>query len=274
MRTLPLLALLSLAPAASAAAQAIVLPVSCQGACPAAERTRGALVLDTVAVWASVDGRGAATYVSHTIRNDTPAEVDGAFFFPLPRGAVVERVMVYKAYGPVDTYNEWSGPAESRRMIDEIVRQRPGSELRSFAGMEVVHVRVPSIPAGGTKHLQIGYREAPRARGAARVYRYPLAALGAGAPVSEFTLRLTVKTEAGFVDLRSPSHAVDVQWGTEMGRCPPQARCGFTSVASRRVKVVRLQDVADARTRDFVLVYTPAAGPCRRAADADTARAP
>jgi hypothetical protein len=274
MRALPFLALLSLAPAATAAAQAIVVPARCQGACPAAERPRGTLTLDTVGVWASLDSQGAVTYVSHAIRNHTPAEVDGALFFPLPRGAVVERVMVYEAYGALDTYNEWSGPAESRRMVDEIVREQPRSALRGFAGMEVVHVRVRAIPAGGTRKVQIGYREAPRARGAAQVYRYPLAMVGAGPPVAEFTLRLTVKTGAGFVDLRSPSHAVDVRWGTEIGRCPPQARCGFTSVPSRRVKEVRMENAAAVRTRDFVLVYTPAAGPYRPEADADTAPAP
>ena len=56
-----------------------------------------------------------------------------------------------------------------------------------------------------------------------------------------------------------------------MGRCPPQSRCGFTSVPSRRVKVVRLEDKPDARTRDFVLVYVPAPAPAEAR---DTTAAP
>jgi hypothetical protein len=274
MRALPLLALLSLAPAAPASGQAIVLPVRCQGACPAAERPRNALAIDSVSVWANLEGGSAITYVHHLIRNDTPADVEAAFFFPLPRGATVERVMVHEALSRLESYNEWSGPAQSRRILEDLVRRRPERVLRAFGGMEVVHVRLPAVPAHGTRRLQIAYRQPLRKEGRTLAYRYPLALAAAVPPAGALTLGATVKTGAGFVDLRSPSHAVDVQWGTELGRCPPQSRCGFTSVPSRRVKVVRMGNAADARTRDFVLVYTPAAGPYRRGADADTARAP
>lgn len=257
MRALALLALLSLAPAPSAA-QAIIVPAACRSDCPPAERLRDALTIDSISVWANIDRGEAVTYVWHVIHNASATSVDGAFFYPLPRGATIERVMVYEAADRLDSYNEWSAPAESRQLLRESVRGRWDRALRAYEGMDVVHVRVPSIRPGGIKRLQIGYRRPLESVGGAFTYTYPLATMAAVAPVRGFSLGLTVKTPAGFADLRSPSHAVDVQWGTEVGRCPPQARCGFTSVSSRRVKVVRLEDKPDARTRDFVLVYLPA----------------
>lgn len=256
MRALALLALLSF-PAASAAAQAIIVPAPCRGACLAAERPRNALRIDSVWVGANLARGEATTYVSHLIRNTTGESLDGAFFFPLPRGATIERAMVYENAHKLNSYNEWSPPAESRRLLEESVRGR--REIRAYAGADVMHVRVPSIPPGGTRQVQIGYRLPLRASGGRVTYTYPLATMAAVAPVRVFTMNLSVRTPAGFVDLRSPSHAVDVQWGTETGRCPPEARCGFMSVPSTRIKEVRLEVPANARNRDFVLVYTPAA---------------
>ncbi|HYR12482.1 MAG TPA: hypothetical protein VEQ60_32135, partial [Longimicrobium sp.] len=89
MRVLSLLALLLLASPAPAAAQGIVVPVRCQGAC-----TPRALSVDSVHVWANLDRGRAETYVNHVFSNETDGEIDAAFFFPLPPDAVIERVTV------------------------------------------------------------------------------------------------------------------------------------------------------------------------------------
>jgi hypothetical protein len=122
--------------------------------------------------------------------------------------------------------------------------------------MEVIHVRVPAIPPHGVKHLQIGYTQPLRAEGGRVAYRYPLAL--ASAPARHLDLGMTVKTENGFQELRSPSHVVRIETGMEPGPCGPQERCGTRGYPSHRVRVVRLEHAADARARDFELVYVPA----------------
>lgn len=258
MRALSLLALLCLSSAASAAAQGIVLPVRCQGACPAASVSSGSLSIDSVRVWAHLERGEAVTYVDHVIRNTGPVAVDGAFFFPLPRGATVDRVALYEGK-ELKVYGEWSGPEESRWILEGLARERPDARLEAYDGQTLVHVRVPGVPPGGRHDLQIGYREALRPESGAIAYRYPLSVGTAAGPHPHLSLGLTVKTEAGFDDLRSPTHEVDVQLGTESAPCPREMRCGFRGVASERVRVVRLEDAANARTRDFELVYTPTA---------------
>lgn len=262
MRTPSLLALFSLAAAASpATAQGIVVPIRCTAECPAGSLP-ASLAMDSVHAWAQLTGAAATTYVTHAVHNGTAQGMDAALFFPLPADAVVERVTVVDADKPAHDasglllYNEWSGPDEARWIAEGIVRERPDSGLRAYAGMRLVHVALRGIPAGGARHVQVGYAQPLRARDGAVSYRYPLSAGAAAAPIGHLTLGLEVESEHGFRTLGSPSHAVQVSLGTESAPCPPRYRCGFRGVPTERVKVVRLQDGGDVRTRDFEVVYT------------------
>lgn len=259
MRTLPVLALLALAAAVPATAQGIAVPVRCHGDCPPPARMPRILTLDSVQVSATVEDRGATTYVRHVFRHGTAGSIDAAFFFPLPDNATLTTVSVYEG-SELEVYDDWSRPEEARWILDGIARERPGSGLEAYAGRRLVHVHLPSVPPGGTQRVQIGYSQPARARGAARGYRYPLAVGAAAAPFRALDLVLVVRTGVGFGDLRSPSHDVEVRVGTELGRCPPRSRCGTTSVTSHRVKVVRLKRGGDVWMRDFELVYTPLEG--------------
>ena len=265
MRIIPILALLSLA-SVPCAAQGIVVPVRCQGECPPPDGLPHTFALDTVKAWASVERGGQArTSADHVFRNETAGTVDAAFFFPLPADATVYEVTVIDALKPAHDntallqYNEWSLPDESRWIMDGLIRDRQVTALRAYAGQVLVHVPVRAIPPGGARYLQIQYTQPLRAEGGAITYRYPLSTGAAAAPVGHLTLGMEVETEAGFVELRSPSHVVDVQWGSESAPCPPRFRCGYRGVASERKRVVRLQPADDVRERDFVVVYTPVA---------------
>jgi hypothetical protein len=258
MRAHSLLALLLLVAPVPAAAQGIVVPVRCQGPC-----TVRSLSVDSVQVWATLDDGRAATYVNHVFSNDTDHEIDGAFFFPLPPDAVIERVAVQQGQ-ELEIYNEWSGAEESRWIVEGLARERRDARLGEYAGTRVVHVRIPAIPAHGHKQMQIAYSQPLRAENGVVGYRYPLSIGAAAVEVGHLRLGMTIKTEAGFRDVGSPSHAVDVQWGTEPGRCLPRERCGTRGFPSERVRVIRLLAGHDARTRDFELLYTPAADPSRQ----------
>lgn len=260
MRPLLLLSLLALAAAAPSAAQGIVIPIGCHGECAGDGRMPSSLAMDTVQAWAYLEGAESITYVNHVFRNTTGHAIDAALFFPLPADATIRSVSVYDpglpahAAGHLLQYNEWSEPAQARRIADEIVARGPDSGLRAYAGMQVVHVPVSAIPANASRRLQIAYTQPLRAEGGAVTWRYPLAV---GAPIGSLTLGVKVTTEHGFRDLGSPSHAVDVSRGTELAPCLPGHRCGTRGVPSDRVKVVRLLNGRDVLARDFVLVYTP-----------------
>jgi hypothetical protein len=117
--------------------------------------------------------------------------------------------------------------------------------------------------------VQIGYAQPLDTVAGTITYRYPMRMMGETVTGPGLSLQLDIETVAGFEALGSPSHALDVQWGTEAVRCPPQSRCGFTSGPSRRKRVVRMLDTPGARARDFVLAYTPSPPPARPPADPD-----
>jgi len=253
MRPTAILALLTLTAPAPLVAQGIVLPVRCARECPA----RGAILLDSVKVWANLQRGRAATYVDHVVRNATADTVEGAFFFPVPAGAEVDRVWVRKG-SELELYNEWTRPEEARLLLDGFARSRPRAGLGAYAGARVVHVRVPPMAPGEVKHLQVAFDQPLRPVRGAVTWRYPLSTAAAVSPIGHLDLGLEVRTPAGFVDLRSPSHRVRTQLGMESGRCGPRERCGTRGYPSRRVRVVRLEHAPGVRRRDFELVYTPA----------------
>ncbi len=264
---IPILLLISLAVAAPAASQAIVVPVGCRGACSLPERLPAQFAISSVRAWATLERGQARTSVSHVFRNAGTDTTDAAFFFPLPADATVYSVSVRDADKPAHDgsalllYNEWSRPDESRWILDGLVGARPRSPLQAYQGMAVVHVPVRDVPPGALRYLQIQYTQPLRMEDGAIGYRYPLSVGAAAAPVGDLQLGVDVKTEAGFVSVGSPSHAVDVQWGTESGPCLPQERCGMRGFPSERVRVIRLKPGDNVRARDFRVVYTPRPAP-------------
>lgn len=277
---IPVLILIFLAVAAPAASQAIVVPVRCHGACPAPERLPALFSMDTVRAWATLEHGQARTSVNHFFRNATADTADAAFFFPLPADATVYQVSVRDADRPAHDrdallqYNEWSRPDESRWILEGLVRERPRSPLRAYAGMQVVHVPVRDIPPGANRYLQIQYTQPLRMEDGAIGYRYPLSVGAAAAPIGDLRLGMEVKTEAGFESVGSPSHAVDVRWGMEPGPCLPRERCGTRGHPSERVRVIRLEPGRDVRARDFQVVYTPRDAPDGGAERRGMARVP
>jgi hypothetical protein len=239
------------------AAQGIVVPVRCHGECLAGGGGAHAIAMDSVQMWANLQRGAAAARVDHQFRNTTTDTVDAAFFFPVPANATLTSISVYHGRELV-RYNEWSGREESRWIVEGLLRDQPQSALRAYAGVTLVHVPVGAIPPHGTGHLQISYSQPVPAENGTHTYRYPLSAGGGAAPAGHLAIGAEVTTETGFRDLRSPSHEIRVEWGTELGGCPPTSRCGTRSVPSRRVKVVRMEAGRGDRMRDFELVYTVA----------------
>ena len=99
----------------------------------------------------------------------------------MPADAVVTRVTVQEGR-ELELYNEWSGPDESRWILEGFRRERDAQGLPAYPGTTLVHVRVPSIPAHGAQHLQIAYTQPLRAEDGAITWPPPPPKLPAAAP--------------------------------------------------------------------------------------------
>ena len=258
MRIAFLLVLLSLASATPALSQGILVPIRCTAGCAEDARLPEALVSESVLVSIGLEHAEPQTYASFTFRHAGPGTVDAGFFFPLPRGATVTRLTV-TVDGKLTQYNEWSRPDESRWIFAGASRGH--AVLRAYDADGVLHAPVRDIPPGGVVGLQVGYSEPRRMEGETSTYRYPLAEGARAAPIGALRLVATLRNEAGFRDVSSPTHPVEVRLGMESAPCPPQARCGYRGVPSERARVVVLEGGREAQARDFVLHWTPGVEP-------------
>ena len=258
MRHVVLFALLSLTAAVPAPAQGILVPIRCTAGCAGDARLPAALVSDSVLVSINLERGEPETYASFTFRHAGPGTVDAGFFFPLPAGATVTRLSV-TVDGKLTQYNEWSRPDESRWIFAGASRGH--AVLRAYDADRVLHAPVRDVPPGGVVQLQVGYSEPRSTEGEAFTYRYPLSEGARAAPIGALRLVATLRHEAGFREVASPTHPVTVRLGTESARCPPEYRCGYRGVPSRRARVVVLEGGREAQARDFVLRWTPGREP-------------
>jgi hypothetical protein len=242
MRLLPLLAALPLALSPSLAAQAVVVS--------------GSAVLDSVLVWANLEGERASAFTRHVIRGRPGHEPEGALFFALPEGAEVQHVTIYEA-AAVIAYDTRNGPAESRRAWERLPRHRRGVAARGFGRHGIIRVPLPAMPASGRILVQVDYLQpvAPAPDGTT-LFTYPVSV--APPPADRFSFGIQVTTAHGFRHFASPTHPMAVEWGTEQGPCPPRYRCGTMSIPSRRVRIARLESDAEL-ARDIEVAFSPAA---------------
>lgn len=247
MRPIPLL-MLALAVSAPAAGQGTLLPVRCAGDC-----APGVVTIDSVRAWTNHRNGQASTFVNYVFRNHADSVVDVAFFFPLPADAQVGWTTVYANNASVIAHGGHSGPDDSWRMLDRLAGDDAAAALCSD-GCMLVHTPIDRIPPGGVRKLQIHYSQPLEVTDGAIRWAYPLTA--GATPIGHLTLGMEIRTEAGFQAVESPSHEIDLEWGSEPVRCPPRMRCGFRGATSHRVRVVRVRDAAE-RARDFELVYMP-----------------
>lgn len=257
MRITPLLLLLPFA-AAPVAAQGIIIPLACTASCPADARLPATMDVDTMRVWVNLREGEAMTHVRYEFRHDLAGPVDAAFFFPVPADAEFLDVgsALYVDHALAE-YGHGSAGEESRRVAELLARERPDAGLSAYAGMRLAHVPLRGLPPGSILRLHIAYRQTLPVQDGAMTYRFPLSAGPEAASPGHLTVNATLDMRAGVRDVHSPSHPVRVENGMEGGRCRPEARCGWTSVPSTRVKEVYVIPDREVRARDFVLVYTP-----------------
>jgi hypothetical protein len=257
MRSFLLLPLLALSAAAPAASQAVLVPLRCTGDCPAPGRLPRAVPSDTTSLSTVLSRGQAKTAVHLAFRNDTDGVVDGALFLPLPTDAIVTSVAVNPLGGRITQYGDWSRDEESRWVLEGVLRDRPSAGLRAHRGARVLHAPILDIPARTVMQVTVHYHQPLRETDGNVAYAYPLWVGGDAPAPGPFRAMVTVESEAGFRAFSSPSHELDVRWGTEPVRCPCGSRCGTTGAESHRIKHVRASGSGrDGRRQAFELVYT------------------
>lgn len=188
-------------------------------------------------VTTTISDNVAETNVEQTFVNDSSAEQEGTYLYPLPEGAmpsafsmtVGERTMEPKVLTK----------DEARTIYEGIVRRKQDPALLEYVGRNLVQVRVFPIPAHGERVIRMRYTELIKPSGGVRRYAYSLSTSRfGGRAVGTSSVTIKLRASKPLKNVYSPSHDVAVRRPDE-----------FSAVASWE----GINDVSD---RDLSLFYS------------------
>ena len=202
------------ATAVIANAQGIIVPGPCRR-CPPPIREMPPITLPrslpvkSIKIDTRISSQVATTHVEQVFRNDTPATLEGAYFFPIPESASITEFAIWD--GDRRLVGEVRPREEARRIYDEIVRRQRDPGLLEYAGKDLFQASIFPIPPHADKKLEITYTQVVRAEGGTVSYRYPLGTGRQAAEIGTVAGRVEVETREPLRNVYSPTHAIDVK---------------------------------------------------------------
>ena len=150
------------------------------------------------------------THVDQLFRNDTGADLEGRYLFPLPPGAVVSSFTMW--VDSVAHEAEILGADEAREIYEAFVRKATDPALLEYVGRDTLSARIFPIPEGGERRIEITYSELLSAENGVRRYRYPLDTERFSArPLERVSISVEIESEASLSAVYSPTHKLIVE---------------------------------------------------------------
>ncbi len=156
-------------------------------------------------VTVSIENQIAVTRVEQEFVNDLNWEVEGTYLFPIPKGAIISKFVMWVDGVPIESRIL---PAEEARQIyEEIVRERRDPALLEYVGMEAVQARVYPIPPGGSRVIELEYSQTLEMDQGLVKYLYPLNTEKFSAqPLEECSVRVELVSPQPLRSVYSPTH--------------------------------------------------------------------
>ena len=202
------------AAAVVASAQGIIVPGPCRRCPPPIRETPPitlprSLPVKSIKIDTRISSQVATTHVEQVFRNDTPAILEGTYFFPIPESASIAEFAIWD--GDRRLVGEVRPREEARRIYEEIVRRQRDPGLLEYAGKDLFQASIFPIPPHSDKKLEITYTQVVRAEGGTVSYRYPLGTGRQTAEIGTVAGRVEVETKEPLRNVYSPTHVIDVK---------------------------------------------------------------
>lgn len=154
------------------------------------------------------------TKVDQVFHNDTGAEREGMYVFPMPTGSAITKFSMYD--GEKEIKAQIFDRDEARAIYESIVRQRKDPALLEYIDRNTVKASVYPIPANGDKRIKLSYAEVASKVGSVYRYVYPLSTERFSAkPLESCKVTIKIKCKRPITNVYSPTHAVDVERPSE-----------------------------------------------------------
>jgi Ca-activated chloride channel family protein len=214
-----LLFLICAATTAIANAQGVIIPGPCRR-CPTPPIREippitlpRSLPVKSIKIDTRISSQVATTHVEQVFRNDTPATLEGTYFFPIPETASITEFAIWD--GDRRLVGEVRSREEARRIYDEIVRRQRDPGLLEYAGKDLFQASIFPLPPHSDKKLELTYTQVTRAEGGTVSYRYPLGTGRQSTEIGTVAGRIEVESREPLRNVYSPTHVIDIKRHTD-----------------------------------------------------------
>src|SRR5450432_2819871 len=157
-----------------------------------------------------IDGQVATTSIDQEFYNPNDQRLEGAYMFPVPKGAHIDKFSMEVGGKMVDA--ELLPADKARQVYEDIVRKMRDPALLEYAGRDLFKVRIFPIEPRSRKPIKISYTELLRSETGTVTYTYPLSTEKFSAqPIKSLSVKVELKTEQPLASIYSPSHKVEIK---------------------------------------------------------------
>src|SRR5450432_521771 len=157
-----------------------------------------------------IDGQVATTSIDQEFYNPNDQRLEGAYMFPVPKGAHIDKFSMEVGGKMVDA--ELLPADKARQVYEDIVRKMRDPALLEYAGRDLFEVRIFPIEPRSRKPIKISYTELLRSETGTVTYTYPLSTEKFSAqPIKSLSVKVELKTEQPLASIYSPSHKVEIK---------------------------------------------------------------
>ena len=152
----------------------------------------------------------ATTTVDQEFFNPNDSILEGTYLFPLPAGAVIDRLAM-EVNGKM-TEAELLPADKARALYEEIVRKSRDPALLEYVGRGAFRLRVFPIEPRAGKRIRLRYTQLLKSDGGLTEYLYPLnTEKFSAAPLHEVSITVTLQGSQPLKSLYCPTHEVEIR---------------------------------------------------------------
>jgi Ca-activated chloride channel family protein len=152
----------------------------------------------------------ATTTVEQEFYNPNNTVLEGTYLFPLPAGAVIDRLAM-ELDGRMSEA-ELLPADQARALYEEIVRKSRDPALLEYVGRGAFRLRIFPIPAGAGKRIRLRYTQLLGSDSGLSQYVYPLnTEKFSSAPLGRVSVTVTLEGRQPLRSLYCPTHEVEIR---------------------------------------------------------------
>ena len=151
----------------------------------------------------------AITTVEQTFYNPNNRKMEGEFFFPVPKGAVLQKFLVWINGSEVEP--ELVDANKARKMYQDVVSKYMDPALLEYSTQDLYKIKIFPIDSNAKQIFKITYIEVLKKEGKLVEYNYPVnISKRHPVPIGSFDLKLNLRCDENIQTVYSPSYNLEV----------------------------------------------------------------